>query len=142
MNYLTNLTNTGIYPPIFKGNDNCSNIYGKQLVDNLDFTKYEIHSSGTPTFLAKNGHSCIDFIIASQKLSNILTSCFTDEDVPLYGGAPIRGHMPFLCGIKASQVQEPNISVLNLSTMNWLKWSSELDQLLLVIENTDDTTYL
>ena len=71
-----------------------------------------------------------------------MTSCFADEDVPLYRGATIRSHIPLLCGIKASQVQEPNISVLNLSTMNWLKWSSELDQLLLMIENTDDTTYL
>ena len=66
-------------------------------------------SSGSPTFLAKNGHSCIDLVIVSNNVCNIMTDCFTDEEAHLYSGAPVRGHVPLLCSLRFTPVGQRKI---------------------------------
>ena len=72
--------------------DTVCNEYGKLLVDKLDHNKFSIITSTTPTFLCENGFSFIDLMIVSKNLVTKVESCFTDEDVELFSGAPLRGH--------------------------------------------------
>ena len=79
--------------------DTVHNKYGTQLVDKLDNAQFTIHTANTPTFRTENGSSVIDLIITSTRLSDRIKQCHTNEEVELYSGAPIRGHLPLLSKI-------------------------------------------
>ena len=109
------------------GDDVC-NEYGKQLFANLDHTKFSIVTSKTPTFLCENGHSFIDLMIVSRNLMNIVESCFTDDVVELFSGAPIRGHVPLIMVLKRTNNGRSTITEkLDVNSINWESWSEDLE---------------
>ena len=124
--------------------DKINNDYGKQLVEKLDLTKFTIRTSVTPTFLAANGSSVIDLMIVSNNLGENITKCVTDEQVELFSGAPLRGHVPLIttlatqCNRTHTKVQEK----LCMKNVNWSNWSEELDTAVendrAAIENLND----
>ena len=79
--------------------DTVSNVYGNQLTNLLDSSKFSIIKPSTPTFLCNNGSSVIDLTIVSNNLARKVESCITDDEVELFSGAPLRGHVPVITEI-------------------------------------------
>ena len=111
--------------------------YGDKLAANLDRTKFSIISPNSPTFLCAKGSSVIDLAIVTNNLVDKIDSCETDESVELFSGAPLRGHLPVITTLNSSG-QTPSkatIEKLNLDSINWEKWSEDLEDL---IERNED----
>ena len=108
--------------------DHQINSYGQQLTNCVDFAKFSIKSSGNPMFLSKNGSSCIDLAITSNSIIDRFSDCYTDDHVLLYSGAPLRGHVPLLCGIRSNRYTKSESTSVDLNSMNWSLWSAILDQ--------------
>ena len=119
--------------------DRLSDAYGKALFNQLDFEKYTIHSTQSPTFIAENGNSLIDFFIISNNLDIKSISCNCDDEVHLGTGAPFRGHLPVIT--KISLKNNPNVSpkkrkeTINIDNIDWEKWSEDVEQNLLCRKN-------
>ena len=110
--------------------DTTSNSYGTELVNQLDFQAYTIVAADKPSFLSVNGNSCIDFHISSVSNADAFSLLTTDEDVELFSGAPIRGHVPIQTSLSASFVKKANPppkECLDLSTMDWGSWTAVLE---------------
>lgn len=122
--------------------DRLSDTYGKALFDQLDFEKYTIHSTKSPTFISANGSSLIDFFLISNNLDIDSITITTDDEVHLGTGAPFRGHLPVIA--KISFKTSPIIStkkrkeIINIDNVDWPKWSAEVEQILLVKEKEID----
>ena len=126
--------------------DRVSDSYGKTLVQQLDFEKFSIHSSNSPTFLADKGNSAIDFFIISNNLDVENITCTTDNEVYLGSGAPFRGHLPVIANIsfkhKPTPKHKKRKEVINIDNVDWEKWSQDVEHNLMLeeceIENSDD----
>ena len=117
--------------------DKLNNDYGKQLVEKLDYSKFSICTSPTPTFLAANGSSVIDLMIVSNNITDNIKTCVTDEHVELYSGAPLRGHVPLIATIATGSAIPPTevIEKICLKTVNWEDWSRDIE---LTVENDSE----
>ena len=111
----------------FIWNDTAINDYGKQVEQNLDWSKYGIHAPSCPTFLARNGNSLIDYYVTSTRLDEFLGDPWTDWETNLYSGAPSRGHVPVLINLqtKTRQTGQKIETKLDLKAINWELWSIE-----------------
>ena len=110
--------------------DKVDNEYGKHLIEKLDYTKFSICTSKTPTFLSANGSSVIDLMIVSNNLAECTNTCETDAYVELYSGAPQRGHVPLISTISTGE-PVPNNSVIekiSIENVVWENWSKDLDE--------------
>ena len=126
--------------------DRINNDYGKQLVEKLDYTKFSICHSNSPTFLAANGSSVIDLMIVSNNLSDSST-CITDDQVELYSGAPLRGHVPLISTITTrADIQQNVTEKLCIKNVKWEEWSKDLDMIVekdnTIINTIDDPHHL
>ena len=119
--------------------DAWNNDYGKELVDSLDHTLYSISISKTPTFLCANGGSFIDFSIISNNIVDCVSSCRTDDNIELFSGAPIRGHVPLITElIIREQVDPEEISEkLDITKMRWEEWTQNIEN---TIEENEEMT--
>ena len=120
---------------------------GKQLFDQLDFTKFKILTSDSPTYLCVDGSSHIDLMIASNSISDIISPCYTDDIVELSSGAPFRGHVPLLTSILEPTTRSNEVKVkLDVEETKWHEWSEELENSIthddINIWNTDDPNVL
>ena len=126
--------------------DNIINYYGRCLAESIDNTIYSICTSKSPTFLCSNGRSYIDLAIMSNDLAESVISCNTDDEVELFSGAPIRGHVPLLITLKMNRVAAPTAvkEKLDLSKMKWEEWSKHIEESIdedrLLLE-TEDNPY-
>ena len=113
----------------FSWGDKLINYYGRCLAESLDNTRYSICTSQSPTFLCSNGSSYIDLSIISNDLVESVVSCVTDEEVELFSGAPIRGHVPLVISLKVNRdAASPTITEkLDLSKMKWDGWSKHIE---------------
>ena len=110
--------------------DSQSNLYGKQLTEQLDPSLYSICISKTPTFLCVNGGSSyIDFSIVSNEIADSIINCKTDEGVYLCSGAPKRGHVPVITEIQTNSTSNTleTKTKLDISKMNWKEWTSYIE---------------
>ena len=113
-------------------NDSVNNKYGKCLEECLDWSKFGVYAPSSSTFLSKNGSSLIDVFITSNNLDYNLGTPFTDYKAILYSGAPVRGHVPVTITINPRCLQgakKPE-KKLDLSSMNWDNWTSDIEQTL------------
>ena len=117
--------------------DKVNNNYGKSLIESLDESLFSIYTSSSPTFLCSNGNSKIDMFLVSNKLSEKMLTCETDEDVELFTGAPQRGHLPL--GITFFSKKANSVDVikkLDVSEMPWKSWTEKIENL--IIEEHDN----
>ena len=128
--------------------DDVDGKYGKVLLDNLKLDKFSIVNPETPTFLCKDGSSFIDLCIISNNLTDKVKSCTTNNEIYLCSGAPDRGHVPMEIEISSHEVQPKDniIQKIDINTINWQKWSNDLNADLSSkvdsINNTDDPVKL
>ena len=130
--------------------DRISDAYGKALLSQLDFCKYTIHSTKSPTFIAENGTSLIDFFIISNNLELENITCNTDDEVYLGTGAPFRGHLPVIAKISfknsPSKTGKKRKETINIDKIDWEKWSEDVEETLSnqqrEIENCNDPNQL
>ena len=117
----------------FTWGDKTIDYNGRQLADTIDFTKFSISTSKTPTFLCKNldvsGGSIIDLNILSNNLVESVIECKTDEEIELYSGSPYRGHLPLITkmNIHHQQPTQPVTVKLDISTMQWDNWTEHIE---------------
>ena len=135
----------------FSWGDKLIDYNGRQLVENLDSTKFTICTSKTPTFMCKNkdvmGKSFIDLQILSNNLVESVITCKTDEEVELFSGAPNRGHFPLITEmvITSYQTSHPVIEKLDISKMKWENWADQIENKIQQIEENlllEDNPYL
>ena len=117
--------------------------YGKLLFDKLDHNKFAITTSATPTFLCEKGFSFIDLMIVSKNIANIVESCVTNDEVELFSGAPLRGHVPLIMEIAGNSNCRTTVTKkLDVQSVNWEKWSVDLEKQIqndrIEIENYED----
>ena len=116
--------------------DKINNSYGIKLLEKLDFSEFGIKFPKTPTFLAGDSSSVIDLAIVSTSIADKIDTPKTDEDVYLYSGAPLRGHLPVLTNIrgcqKINQIREERI---DLDSVNWSLWAKDLESELVECEH-------
>ena len=110
--------------------DTVNNDYGQQLVDQLDHTAYSIVNPSKPTFLCENGQSFIDLMIVSNTLVGKVKSTTTDDEIELFSGAPLRGHVPLIAEIDCNRNHvKPTVKEkLDVSAVNWEQWSEDLEK--------------
>ena len=109
--------------------DSMSNKYGDDLADQLNFMEFTLLSSEQPTFLSSNGQSHIDFLVNTISTEHNFTTLKTDEEVELFSGAPVRGHVPVHCCYVSShsRITPPPKPKLDLATIDWDLWTQSLD---------------
>ena len=110
--------------------DSINNEYGRKLSESLDNTRFSICTSKSPTFLCANGSSHIDLFIISNNLIDTVISCYTDDEVELFSGAPLRGHVPVIMELSAAQrnrVTEVK-EKLDISKIRWQDWEQEIER--------------
>ena len=115
--------------------DKVSNMYGNKLVSELDNTSFSIVSPESPTFVADNGSSVIDFAIVSNKVAAKVSQIWSDDLAHLYTGAPMRGHLPVHFTIKTPQPsgyikKEKPVTKTDINSMEWKEWTDDLEGLL------------
>ena len=111
--------------------DTTTNDYGKRLMDGMDFHEFSVITTPTPTFISSNGSSYIDLIIASNNMADIIEAPSTDNEVELFSGAPIRGHVPMLCNLDISRPKHNTKSEkMDISNIEWNTWKDDLDSTL------------
>ena len=71
--------------------DEKTNTYGEILTNNLSWEDFTIITTETPTYIAANGCSKIDFMVISSNLTGKITNLCTDELASFATGAPTRG---------------------------------------------------
>ena len=126
--------------------DSVTNDYGNQLVNKLDHQLFTIHTSKAPTFLCENGSSHIDLMIVSNNISHKLNPCYTDEEVELFSGAPLRGHVPLLTTLSGQNRKMANVieEKLHVEATNWREWEEDLENIVIndwfPTNNTDNPT--
>ena len=110
--------------------DEVNNDYGHKLVDQLDHTDFSIVSASSPTFMCENGSSNIDLMIVSNNITSKVQSCVTDEQIELFSGAPMRGHVPLILEVKSnrSSTETPVTEKLDISAVNWEMWTTDLER--------------
>ena len=111
--------------------DEVSNSYGTQLTNLLDNSKFSIITPNTPTFLCENGSSVIDLVIVSNNLANKVETCVTDNEVELFSGAPLRGHVPVITEIVGNRTISNQVTVtekLDINNIKWALWTDDLEQ--------------
>ena len=117
----------------FSWGDKLINFNGRKLVEAIDNSKFSICTAKTPSFLCKNkdtiGNSFIDLNIISNGLAETVINCVTDEEVELFSGAPIRGHLPLITEIVISSEQTtyPVVKKLDISKMQWTNWTNQIE---------------
>ena len=107
--------------------DEKTSTYGKLLTRNLKWEVFTIIATATPTFIAANRSSVIDFMVISIILTGKITNISTDELANFATGAPTRAHIPVwstLLGRK-SRKAKPVVEYLDLQSMNWFNWTTE-----------------
>ena len=128
--------------------DSVDGQYGKDLLENIKLEKFSIVNPETPTFLCKDGSSFIDLCIMSNNLTDKVQSCTTNDEVYLCSGAPDRGHVPVIIEISSHQVpvKDNIIHKMDITSINWAKWSNDLNSDLRsksdTINNTEDPVKL
>ena len=110
--------------------DEKTNTYGEILTNNLNWEDFTISTTETPTFIAANGCSKIDFMVISSNLTVKITNICTDELANLATGAPTTGHVPVWAGLlgRKSRKANPVVEKLDLQSMNWLNWRTETEE--------------
>ena len=117
----------------FSWGDKNINYNGRKLVEVIDNTKYSICTAKRATFLCKNketiGNSYIDLNIISNSLAETVTNCDTDEEVELFSGAPLRGHVPLITEmiLTSEQATHPVVIKLDISKMQWTNWTDQIE---------------
>ena len=129
--------------------DTVSNLYGNQLTNLLDSSKFSIIKPNTPTFLCNNGSSVIDLTIVSNNLARKVETCITDDEVELFSGAPLRGHVPVITEILVNRTTNNQATItekLDINNIKWALWTDDLEQKLeadnAVIESYDEPVEL
>ena len=115
---------------------------GKRLLEALKFEKFSIINPDTPSFLCVDGSSFIDLFIISNNLLDKVKSINTDDEVHLNSGAPNRGHVPVELEIGTQYVPPKNniIEKPDMDSVNWKKWSNDLNTEITNNSNTIDRT--
>ena len=121
--------------------DKMNNNYGNKLVDTVDFYKYSISTSKTPTFLCSNGSSFIDLFIISNNIAETLNDCYTNEEVELFSGSPQRGHVPVIIEllISSNALNFPVVEKLDIESMKWADWEQHIEERINNEHNIFDT---
>ena len=127
--------------------DGVCNEYGKMLFEKLEHNKFSIMTAETPTYLCENGFSFIDLMVVSKNLVTKVESCFTDDEVELFSGAPLRGHVPLIMKLQANNNTNNTVTEkLDMNSINWKSWSDDLENQIAIdsveIENYEDPTEL
>ena len=110
--------------------DKCNDTYGNELVKFLDQNVFTVVAPDSPTFLCKNGHSKIDFAIVTKTLASQVQSCYTDDEVELFSGAPLRGHVPVITVIRSPGGTNNKTIInekINIESIKWALWSDDLE---------------
>ena len=117
-----------------KWGDSVSNKNGKILEDFTNCQNFLGLSPNTHTFRHLTGGSVIDIAFVSPKLSLLYHTSSVDDEVELFSGAPIRGHLPVIHQfrlIKNVSNHKKSIALYkDLENTNWTAWRSELSELL------------
>ena len=111
--------------------DRVNNRYGNKLFESLDNMHYTVHSANMPTYRKENGYSVIDLYITSTRLADKIGPVYTDEEVHLNNGAPLKGHLPLLCNIMQPRLQqEASIpeEKLDIESINWEQWKDDIEE--------------
>ena len=114
--------------------DSTTNKQGKLLDDFMTINNLIGLSPNTFTFRSLNGGSVIDLAFASATISKQYHSSSVDEEVELFSGAPIRGHLPVIHQFdvfysKNHQKEVPS-TYKDLKNTDWSHWQTELSLLL------------
>ena len=108
--------------------DEVCNEYGKHLFEKLDHSKFSIITSKTPTFLCENGSSFIDLMIISKNLVSKVETCYTDSEVELFSGAPLRGHVPLIMKLNKAKTSKPRVTEkIDINSISWAAWRGDLE---------------
>lgn len=109
--------------------DTRNNPYGEELVNKIDNNLFTICTAKSPTFLCANGSSVIDLMIISNNLSDLISSSNTDEDVELFSGAPMRGHLPLIVNFtnKRENLKTEVKEKLCIDQINWYEWTKQIE---------------
>ena len=111
--------------------DERNNPYGTQLASLIDNTKFSIITPNIPTFLCEGGSSVIDLVIVSNNLASKVETCVTDDEVELYSGAPLRGHIPVITEIAVNGAVNNQATVtekLDVNNIKWALWTEDLER--------------
>ena len=77
------------------GDSTCNN-RGKLLDEYIMNNNFICASPNAQTFLCSNGGSTIDLAILSASVANLYNTSSADNEVELFSGAPLRGHIPVI----------------------------------------------
>ena len=111
--------------------DTVNNTYGKEMAEKLAFQNFSIISSKDATFLSANGQSNIDFLITSNSIEHQFNELYTNPDVELFSGAPIRGHVPILTSFRVGSTGHTNTPPkikIDIDSVNWERWTNLVDE--------------
>ena len=111
--------------------DTVNNQYGNELFDKIDASQFTVNTAKTPTFRTEKGSSVIDLFITSTRLADKVKHFRTDEEVELFSGAPIRGHLPLLSNLVIPNVRSETVQIkekLDVDSINWKDWIKEIEE--------------
>ena len=108
--------------------DTTTNKHGKKLMEFVDNTEFMLCTPADKTFVSPNGGSVIDLLLGYGNITKQISDNWTDREVELFTGAPIRGHFPVLYLIGgASQQFEPK-EYDDYSNTDWKTWTKDLEE--------------
>lgn len=109
--------------------DSVSNSRGNVLSNYIEENNHIcLHSAGKNTFLTANGGSVIDVSLSYGKVTDNLSSPWTEDCYTLFTGAPSRGHIPVFqyLSIKDTSVKTSKRTVLNYEAADWKSWTKDM----------------
>ena len=113
----------------FNWNDKICNLAGKELVDFCALHDLSVANTLCEnTFICKEGGSVINILIISSAFINLLNGQSTDEDVELFSGAPMRGHVPVWTELAIQTNPAKMFTKLCWDKTDWPKYRQVLDQ--------------
>lgn len=119
------------------GDYNCRSLYwgdvkrnkrGDILCRFLEKEDLIICSPSDNTFLCTGGGSVIDLLIAHGNIVSKLGIQWIDKTAELFSGAPIRGHLPVLQVISATNNKPVKTTCMDLTAACWEEWGTELEE--------------
>lgn len=110
--------------------DRTCNSHGAALSDYLRQSHLSaINQTSQNTFLCENGGSTIDLTIATPNLTLKCTRPWTDPEIELFSGAPIRGHIPVWYEFSICKSKQGNTETYDWSKANWQLYHDRLEHL-------------
>ena len=111
--------------------DSVSNPRGNVLSNYIEDNSHIcLHSAGKKTFLTANGGSVIDLSLSYGKVTDSLSSPWTEDCYNLFTGAPSRGHIPVFqhLSTQSPSVKPRKRTALNYEAADWDSWTKDMSQ--------------